>query len=172
MKNDNDYAADLKIDKYSLEEALMAQAELFAKWTAQWADAVKEKGRAKEDLEVTKEELTRKARKQWEIYGFHKLPTDTMVATWLPGQTEYKEKMLFLIERTYDANVLDGVKRAFENKSRALSDLVKLYLSGYYADEKTVGKDARDLLDEIRKDKHVDALNKDDQKKLLKRRKR
>ena len=169
--NDN-YEADLKIDKFSLEEALMNQAELYAKWATKWSEAVKEKNRAKEDLDVTKEELTRKARQQWEIFGFHKLPTDTMVTTWLPGQTEYKEKMMFLTEATYNANILDGVKWGFEHRSRALSDLVRLYLSGYYADEKTVGKEARELLTEIRTDKHLDALNKDDQKTLLKRRKK
>lgn len=169
---DDSYADDLKIDKFSLEEALMNQAELSTKWTAAWAGAVKEKGRAKDDLEVTKEKLTRKARQQWEIFGFHKLPTDTMVLTWLPGQAEYKEKMIYLTNSTYDANILDGVKRGFEHRSRALSDLVRLYLSGYYADEKTVGKEARELLTEIRRDKHLDALNEDDQKTLLKRRKK
>ena len=168
---EDNYSADLKIDKYSVEEALLNQAELYAKWTAKWAEAVKAKARAKEDLEVTDSELTRNARKSWEILGFHKFPTDGMVTAWIPAQDEHKEKELFLNEATYDANILDGVKWAFEHRSRALSDLVKLYLSGYYADEKTVGKDARNLLDEIRKDKHIDQLNQNDQRKILKRRK-
>jgi len=170
MKDDS-YESDLKIDKFSLEEALLNQAELYAKWTAKWAEAVKNKARAKEDLDVTDSELTQKARKNWEILGFHKFPTDGMVTAWIPDQDEHKEKQLFLTEATYDANILDGVKWAFEHRSRALSDLVRLYLSGYYADEKTVGKDARDLLDEIRKDKHIDQLNESNQRSLLKRRK-
>ena len=167
---DDSYQSDLKIDKYSLEEALLSQAELYAKWTAKWAEAIKEKGRAKEDLEVTDSKLVRRARAEWEILGFPKSPTDSMVTTWLPAQEEHKEKQLYLTEAAYDANILDGVKWAFEHRSRALSDLVRLYLSGYYADEKSVGPDARNLLDEIRKDKHIDQINKDDQRTLLKRR--
>ena len=166
------YEADLKIDKFSLEEALMNQAELSAMWTAKWAEAVKEKDRAKENLAVTKSKLDQHARKQWEILGFVKVPTDGAINSWMPGQEEHKEKTLYLTEAIYEANILDGVKKAFEHRSRALSDLVRLYLSGYYADEKTVGKEARELLTEIRTDKHLDALNKDDQKTLLKRRKK
>lgn len=172
IETENEYRKDLSIDKYSLEEALLEQAELYAKWNAKWAKAVKEKSDAKEELDNIKSELDKKARKSWEILGFPKQPTDQMVNNWIPSQTEYREQTFLFIEATYRANVLEGAKWAFENRGRSLTDLVKLYLSGYYADEKMVGKDARDLLDEIRKEKHLDALNKDNQRNLLKRRKK
>lgn len=172
IEEENEYRRDLHIDKYSLEDALLEQAELYAKWNARWAEAVRQKSEAKEELEIVRSALDRKARKSWEILGFPKAPTDQMVNNWIPAQDEYKEKMILFIEATYRANVLDGAKWGFDNRSRALTDLVKLYLSGYYADEKMVGKDARDLLDEIRKEKHLDTLNKDNQKALLKRRKK
>ena len=172
METQDEYKKDLHIDKYSLEEALLEQAELYAKWNAKWAEAVRNRAHAKEELEVTRAELDRKARTQWEILGFHKSPTDQMVNNWIPSQTKYKEKLLLLTEATYNAQVLEGAKWAFDHRSKALTDLVKLYLSGYYAEEGMVGKDARDLLDQIRSDKHKDALNEQDQRTLLQRRKR
>jgi len=172
IEEESEYKKDLHIDKYSLEEALLGQAELYAKWNAKWAEAIKEKRSEKEALEIVRSKLDQKARKSWEILGFPKQPTDQMVNNWIPNQIEYKEQMILYIEASYRANVLEGAKWGFDNRSRALTDLVKLYLSGYYADEKMVGKDARDLLDEIRKDKHLDTLNKDDQRTLLRRRKK
>jgi len=166
-----DYEEDVKIDPNSLEKCLIDQADLYGKWTTAWAIAVKERDRAKEELEVVRSELSRKARSDWEIFGFPKSPTDSMVNNWVPAQKDYREINFYLIEATFKANVLAGAKQAFEHRVRALSDLVKLYLSGYYADERIVGKEARELLDDIRTEDHLKQLNETDQRKKLRRRK-
>jgi len=165
-----DYEKDVKIDPNSLERCLIDQAELNGKWTTAWAIATKERDRAKEELEVIRSELSQKARGSWEILGFPKSPTDSMVKEWVPIQKEYREANFYLIEANFKVSVLSGARQAFDHRARALSDLVKLYLSGYYADEGMVGKEARELLDEIRTKDHLQQLNKTDQRKKLKRR--
>lgn len=167
-----DYGNDVKIDPNSLEQCLVEQAELYAKWATAWATAVKERRRAKEARAIVHAELEKKARAKWEILGFPKQPTDQMVSNWIPSQDEYKEANFYFIEAEFKANVLEGAKWAFDHRSKALSELVKLFLSGYYADEKMVDKEARTLLEDIRTDNRLRDLNKNDQRKLLKRRKK
>ena len=177
IKQELDYENDTKIDRDRLEECLTEQAELRAKWAKAWAIAVKDHDLAKEHLDLTMSELSRDARKNWETLDFPKAPTDGMVKEWLPSQEEYKEASTYLIEAAFKMNVLGGKagnvgpKAAFDDRSRALSDLVKLWLNGYYADDHMVGKEARDLLNDIRKEEHIEQLNKTDQRTKLKRRK-
>ena len=177
IKQELDYENDTKIDRHALEECLTAQAELRAKWSKMWALAVKEHDLAKEYFDLTVSELSRKARKSWDILDFPKAPTDSMVREWVPTQDEYKEASSHLIEAAFKMNVLGGkagnigAKSSFDDRSRALSDLVKLWLNGYYADEQIVGKEARELLNDIRTEDHIEQLNKTDQRKKLRRRK-
>lgn len=171
IKQELDYENDTKIDRHRLEECLTEQAELRTKWSKAWAIAVKERDLAKEYFDLTISDLSRNARKNWEILEFPKAPTDAMVKEWMPSQEEYKEASAHLIDCTFNMNVLSGSKSAFDDRSKGLSDLVKLWLNGYYADERMVGKEARDLLDDIRKEDHIEQLNKTDQRKKLRRRK-
>lgn len=170
MEKELNYIEDVRIDKNNLDDCLINQAELRAKWNAAWAEATKEKQLAKRKLDLVTSELEQEARSNWEVLGFAKAPTDQMVKNWIPTQDLYDAANLDLIDKTYKVNVLSGAKDAFDDRRTGLTDIIKLWLNNYYADENMIGKEARDLLEEIRRDKSVEQLNKEDQKKKLKRR--
>ena len=167
---DLDYEKDLHIDKDSLEECLVEQPELYAKWSNIWAEATRERDQAKENLNIKKADLDMKVRKSWDILGFDKKPTDMAITTWICAHGEYREANSELIQATYAVNVLDAAKWSFQHRKDALDNLVKLYLNNYYADSKAVGSEARDMLSTMRQDKHLDVVEKNPRTQKLKRR--
>ncbi|KXH69814.1 MAG: hypothetical protein AM326_01705 [Candidatus Thorarchaeota archaeon SMTZ-45] len=168
---DLNYKDDLAIDKDSLEECLVEQPELYAKWSQVWAQAVRERDEAKEALNLVKAELDMKIRKSWDILGFDKKPTDMAITTWICAQKDYRDANFILIQATYNVNVLEAAKWAFQHRKDALDNLTKLFLSNYYADSKAVGKETRDMLDDMRQKKHEAVLDNNPRAIKLKRRK-
>jgi hypothetical protein len=168
---DLNYENDLHIDKDSLEECLVEQPRLYGKWSNAWAQAIKERDQAKEDLNIKRAELDMKIRKSWDIHGFDKKPTDMAITTWICAHEEYRRKNFHLIQATYNVNILEAAKWAFQHRKDALDNLVKLYLNNYYADSKAVGQEARDMLSTMRQDKHLEVLEKNPRTIKLKRRK-
>ena len=167
---DLNYENDLRIDKDSLEECLVEQPELYAKWSTIWADAVQERDHAKEDLNVTRADLDMKVRKSWDILGFDKKPTDMAITTWICAHADYRKANFILIQKTHATNVLEAAKWSFQHRKDSLDNLVKLFLSNYYSDSKAVGQDARDMLRDMRQDKHLDVVEKNPRTQKLKRR--
>jgi hypothetical protein len=165
------YEDDLRIDKDSLEECLVKQPELYAKWSTIWADATQERDQSKERLNIVRADLDMKIRKSWDILGFDKKPTDMAINTWICAHNDYRKANFELIQKTHAVNVLEAAKWAFQHRKDALDNLVKLYLNNYYSDSKAVGQEARDMLSTMRQDKHLDVLEKNPRTKLLKRRK-
>lgn len=168
--DDLDYEKDLYIDKDSLEECLVEQPELYAKWSKAWADAVKERDHAKENLSIVKADLDMKIRKSWDILGFDKKPTDMAITTWICAQNEYRKANFLLIQSTHAVNVLEAAKWAFQHRKDSLDNLVRLFLSNYYSDSKAVGKEARDMLSDMRQKKHLDVVEDNPRTQLLRRR--
>ena len=168
---DLNYEKDLHIDKDSLEECLVEQPELYAKWSIIWADATQERDHAKENLNIVKAELDMKIRKSWDILGYDKKPTDMAITTWICAHDKYRKANFELIQKTHAVNVLEAAKWSFQHRKDALDNLVKLYLNNYYSDSKAVGQEARDMLSTMRQDKHLDVVEKNPRTKLLKRRK-
>jgi hypothetical protein len=166
------YEEDTKIDMYSIDVSLLNQSELRVKWLKVLAQAKKEKAHAKARVGIVHSDLADKARKRWEILGFTKKPTDQMVKDWIPLRGEYQEAEAEYIDACHDVDILSGVKDTFDDRRASLSELVKLYLHGYFADESMIGKEARDLLVEIRKGREIDQLNVTDQRKKLNQRRK
>ena len=65
MPDDLNYERDVKIDPNRLEQCLVEQAELYAKWTTEWAKATKEKDKAKDKLGIVRSKLEKQARANW-----------------------------------------------------------------------------------------------------------
>ena len=170
MTTDLNYEKDLHIDRDSLEECLVKQPELYAKWSTVWADATQERDRSKENLNIVRAELDMKVRKSWEILGFDKKPTDMAITTWICAHEKYRRANFELIRETHAVNVLESAKWAFQHRKDALDNLVKLFLSNYYADSKAVGQDAREMLRDMRQDKHLEVVEENPRTQKLKRR--
>lgn len=167
---DLNYKQDLRIDKDALEECLVEQPELYGKWSTAWAEAVKERDQSKEQLNLVKADLDMKLRKSWDILGFDKKPTDMAITTWICAQKDYRDANFHLIQATYNVNVLEAAKWAFQHRKDALDNLTKLFLSNYYSDSKAVGVEARDMLADMRQKKHLEVLENNPRAKLLRRR--
>ena len=166
---DLNFEDDLRIDQDALEECLVAQPDLYAKWSTAHAQAIKERDMAKEALNVVKADLDMKIRKSWEILGFDKKPTDMAITTWICAQEEYKDANFHLIEATYSVNVLEGAKWAFQHRKDSLDNLTKLFLSNYYSDSKAVGPETRGMLEDMRKTKHMDVVEQNPRTARLRR---
>jgi len=157
--SDIDYTRDVNIDKYDLVNEWNRQGKLRAKWHKMYVEAKKEKARAKRDLANVRSTLAAKARKSWDILGFPKMPTDQMVNDWIPLQTDYMEAEEILIEAQRKEDILSGAKDSFDDRRFALRDTVQLFLREYYADEKMIGTEAKDLLQSIESHQQDDQLN-------------
>ena len=168
---DLNYKEDLRIDRDALEECLVEQPEMYAKWSDAWAQAVKERDEAKEALNLVKADLDMRVRKGWDILGFEKKPTDMAITTWICAHTDYRNSNFHLIQATYNVNVLEAAKWAFQHRKDSLDNLTKLFLSNYYSDSKAVGQEARDMLADMRQKKHLEVLEDNPRSQLLRRRK-
>ena len=167
---DLNYEQDLSTDKDALEECLVEQAELYGKWSKAHAQSIKERDDAKDLLNVVKADLDMKVRKNWDILGFDKKPTDMAITSWILAHKDYRASNFHFIEANYNMNVLEGAKWAFQHRKDSLDNLVKLYLNNYYADSRAVDQDAREMLSDMRQKKHMEIVEDNPRTKLLRRR--
>lgn len=126
----NEYEIDLEIDKYSLDTECMDQARKFAKWARLLADAIKEK-------DMLKSRLSLNIRTNPEVYGLGKT-TESGVQSAIESDKEY-------IQARYNVNVLTGAKDAMEQRKSMIEYLIKLFLSGYWAEPKIPQKEMEEI---------------------------
>jgi len=157
-----DYKVDLEIDLNSLDQELINQPILYAKYSNAWAVAIREQARAKEKLNMARADLDSKARKSWDILGFDKRPSEPQIATWIHNQQTHRDANFNYIESTYSVNILETAKWAFEQRKKTLEHLVSLYLSNYFIEPK-ISKEARDNMGERKNRQQSDVLNEDQQ---------
>jgi len=142
---DYDYNTDLEIDKYSLDMECMDQPRKFAKWSELLADAIKEK-------DTLKAKLSLNIRTNPEAYGLGKT-TESGVQSAIESDEEY-------IQARYNVNVLTGAKDAMEQRRSMIEYLIKLFLSGYWAEPRIPQKEREE----------INSVSTGDQKQELKKR--
>jgi hypothetical protein len=160
-----DYEKDLKVDLYSLETQWEVQPELYMKWAKFHAEAISERDRLKEKLELVRSELSSDIRKNPAKYGLEKVTEAAVNATVVEDQKFIMNNHI-LIDATENVNVLAGAKEAIIHKKAALENLVKLWLGGYYA-KPEIPQEAKDVVnDEIREEQKRE-LNKGKRRKIF-----
>ena len=127
------YEYDLNIDKYSLDLEWEKQAQLYMKWSERYAEAVRNRDRAKEKLELVRAAIDEDIRLNPEKYGFDKKPTESAISAMIIKSDKYIEANRVFIESTKEMNVLAGAKEAMAHKKKALESITQLWLGGYYA---------------------------------------
>ena len=137
-----DYLEDLKIDKYNLDREWMRQPMLYMKWAEAWAQAVLERDRAKEQLEVVKAELDSAIRQAPAEFGIVGKPTESAISNAITKHSQYRRAYSNYVEATKAANVLAGAKEAMAHKKKALEGITELMVAGYYA-EPNIPKEVR-----------------------------
>ncbi len=159
----SEYAGDLKINKHKLDDELVNQSGLYMKYAEQNAEALFDRDRAKENLDVVRAEIDSEIRNNWEAFGFEKKPTETAISGCIMQDEKYREANGDLIEKNRDTNILAAAKEAMNHKKSALSNLVALYLAGYYSEvpmpkdkkeditEKKIGSEKQSVRKQLKK---------------------
>ncbi len=137
----------LEIDKFNLDEEWLGQAPLYGEWAVKAADARRDLGMAKADLDVTKAEADRAIRLNPENYGLVKL-TETVISSTVLLQENVKEAQIKVIEAKHELDVMEAAVSALDNRKPALQNLVSLFLSEYYAKPKA-REGERDKMKEV-----------------------
>ena len=132
---DNEFEQDLRMDKYSLDLECLNQPRLFTKWADKLADAVAERDRADQKVEVVKAEVEQSIRVNPQKYGIDKV-TEATIKSYVTTSQEVNKAIEDWIQAKHVVGLLMSAKEAMEQRKSMLEELVKLYLSGYWADPK------------------------------------
>lgn len=153
------YKEDTSVDKHNLEEEWTKQSSLFLKWGEAHAEAITEKDRAKEKLDIIKSEIDSDIRTRPEKYGFDKKPTEAAISSIILKHPKYTEVNNEVIKCNEEVNVLAVAKEAMNHKKKALENLTTLWVAGYYSDP-DIPKEAKEIVAEKKTKLIKEKLNK------------
>jgi hypothetical protein len=153
-----EFEKDLEIDKYSLDAECLDQPRKFMEWSQDYADAVSEQDRADQKLEVVKAQVEMEARKNPESFGLEKV-TDNSIKAAVTMSKKVMEAHEAWVMTKHQVNVLRAGREALEQRKTMLENLVKLFLSGYWADPK-IKPEAKEALAEEGAEKQKQGLSK------------
>jgi len=164
------YENDLKIDLSRLEENLKEQAGLVMKYGKLWAEKVKERDRAAQNLAVVDSELDTRTKKNWdtipEAEGIKS--TEKSVLSLVLKSKEHKEAFDNLLDINEEVNILSVAKSALEHRKKAMEGEVSLYIGGYWADPKVAKRDMDEITSDERRSNAEEQLNKNPRLKKIK----
>lgn len=124
------YSEDLEIDFAQLDINWRDHSANYMKWSEKWVDAVSNKDRIKESLDVLKAELD--ATWRTPLPGEKKL-TEVAIAAKITTDKDYKLTNQTLLDAIEAVNLLASAKSAFEHRKYALQGLTQLWLGGYFS---------------------------------------
>lgn len=131
----SDYREALKIDLDHLDENWKDHAEHYMEWAEKWSEAVADRDRKKDEVEVVKAELDKEYRIKLEN-EIGKKPTENMVSMAIIADERYQKVQGELIDKTKDANLYLSAKTAFEHRKKALEGETSLWINGYHSEPK------------------------------------
>lgn len=129
MDDESTYEEDQEIDKYDLHNEWAGQAGLYMKWAKRYSRAVKERDKAKENLNLVRAEVDAKIRDT-----SSPKPTEAAISSLVIQNKKYRIASTALIKATENMNVMDGAKEAMNHRKKGLENEVILFLAGYYVD--------------------------------------
>jgi transposase len=153
-----DYKKDLEIDKYALDAECMDQPRKFMEWSENLADAMAELDRADQKLDVKKAQVEQDIRKDPDKYYVDKV-TDASVKAAVTVDGQVKEAHEAWVQAKHQVGILMAARGAMEQRRSMLENLVKLFLSGYWADPK-VKPEHKETMAKESFEKQKEALNK------------
>lgn len=151
----NDFEKDLVIDRNALDEAWENQALLFCKWAEREVNALDERDRAKENVDLVRSEVDTDIRKN---VG-DKKPTENAIASTIQQDNRYKSAMDNYLTKVHDAKILSVAREAFDHRKTALVKLTDLFLAQYNAEPRE-SSFAKKVIEEKSREQHYDNLNR------------
>ena len=130
---DNDGRLRLQIDPLRLDEEWLGQPQIFYNQAEKAAKAQFDYDEAVSELKRTKAELDRRVRDNPEEHGISKL-TETIVEQTVVAQIEYQAADKQVNKTRFRLNIENGAVEALQQRKRALTMLVELWIREYYAD--------------------------------------
>ncbi len=125
----------LEIDKFALDIECMRQPMLYMEWSEKLSEALNQRDEAKNDLLVTQARIGQEIRQNPPKFGIDKLTEAALNEALISNENMGVVKSR-LSELEYDVNILKGMKEALEQKKSMIEALVKLFISGYWAEPK------------------------------------
>ena len=124
-----DFREYLKVDKYNLDIEWENQANNFMDTCEWYADAVIERDRCKEQLELLKAQVGKEIKDNPKDFGIDKDPGKVTIdalnkATNLDDRV--KEQQEELHEKNRQVNIMSGAREALSNKKKAIESLTEL----------------------------------------------
>ncbi len=145
--NDQELEVDLTIDQNALDVECLNQAKIFMKWSRRYTDARKERDVAKRLTTIIRAEMSQAVRIAPSEYGLEKV-TEGGVQNVVESCKQVSDADNSLIENQRNTNLLESAKDSMYQRKEMLQELVKLYLSDYWADPRVSSKSVTKLADE------------------------
>ena len=129
------FEQELKINKLALDEEWLRQPSLYHEWSENHSQALLERDKAKQQLDLMKSELDLEIRKNPAAFGIDK-PTENAISNVIIVSDRYQKDLEAVQKSQYDVNVIAGAVEALSHKKSALDNLTRLFLSGYWSEGK------------------------------------
>ncbi len=129
----SEYRKLLNIDKNSLDDVLVEQADIFYEISHKYSIAVSKRDQAYENIKVTDAELNLAVRINLDDEG--RKVTESLINNMVLEHEEHKEAVKTHLEAKKLADQYSALKEAFHQRSYMLRELVQLYISGYFVQE-------------------------------------
>lgn len=165
---DIDYNEAIKIHENDLENDWLEQASFYLYFAEAHANALHERDLAKARCDYTYAVMYSEIKKDWKKC-FDSKPTEPAIKEYIAKQKKYKVAERKYFDASKDANVLLGVKTAFEHRKLALSNLTSLKIGGFYSEPRNKMRDVENLTMKGRKKAHKEqtaTLNKKTKKPI------
>lgn len=161
MKNEeleeSEIANDIKINQFSLDKECISQAPLYYKYSEMLREAKSRLSAAKDNLDYTKGSVYLEI-----VNSLDKKPTEKAIESMIATDKRIKEALLAVREAEAYVIRLNNVTGAMDTKRSELDNLVKLTVSGVYADR-------NDSVNETAKEEKRDKAAKKIREKLNKK---
>lgn len=142
------YKEDIEINKHALDEEWLRQPSKYRKWSKRLAKAKEKRTQAKKNILLVRAKVSLEIRKNPTAYGIDKL-TDKVVEALVSSDKRVIKAEAEETKYSYEADVMQSAVTALDHRKRALEDLVRLHLAGYFsqphidsASEETIDKRA------------------------------
>ena len=132
---ERDYTSDLKIDQDNLSDEWLEQPSLYMYYAEAHADALLEKEKASDELDLVFAELESQIISKWESH-FEKYPSEGARKSWIIRQERYKKSLEKYHKKSHNVNILAAAKVAFDHRKKALENLVSLFIGGFHSEPK------------------------------------
>lgn len=129
--NKNELIARLKIDKLDLDTELIEQPSLFNEVSEGCVDAIDTRDYLKEQLSIVEAREAREIRADFDRDKTKYVATQ--VAQAVSESEDYINALNEYLDAKKDCNSWQALKDSFEQRSRMLGHLCRLYMSDYYS---------------------------------------